>query len=237
MSFAGSLNNQYSFLQSAELLMRIVVACLCGAAFGFERSRRLKEAGVRTHLIVCATAALLMIVSKYAFADLEVGNYGVRGADDARIAAQVVSGISFLCAGVIIKVGGNIHGLTTAAGLWMTAAVGLALGAGLYFVGIFMVLIMIGSQFILHRVSYGNEGWSNSLLTVKAAPSISVKQELDSFLERMDGQSELLHVLYGKEANEYQFHVRTKKMLYEEQWQDFFNAHDKILEIDYTARI
>lgn len=232
----GLFRIQYSLLQSAELILRIFVACLCGAAFGAERSHRLKEAGVRTHLIVCATAALLMIVSKYAFADLAVGDYGVRGADDARIAAQVVSGISFLCAGVIIKVGGNVRGLTTAAGLWMTAGVGLAVGAGLYFVGIFMVLIIIGSQYILHRFSLGNDYWVSSNITIRAVPALRAKEELDAFLASMGGQSELFRVLYGKEENVYYFQVRTKNEICERQWQDFFEGHDKIREIDYTAR-
>ena len=99
---------------------------------GFERSKRLKEAGVRTHCMVAFGAALMMIISKYGFADLTEGNiflYGTRGADASRIAAQVVSGIGFLGAGVIFKTGISIKGLTTAAGLWTTSAIGMALGA------------------------------------------------------------------------------------------------------------
>ena len=100
-----------------EFFIRIVLAAILGALVGLERSKRQKEAGVRTHCIIACTSALFMILSKYAFVDL-VGVAGLRGADPARIAAQVVSGISFLGAGVIFKNGNSIRGLTTAAGMW-----------------------------------------------------------------------------------------------------------------------
>ena len=118
-----------------EFFIRIVLAAILGALVGLERSKRQKEAGVRTHCIIACTSALFMILSKYAFVDL-VGVAGLRGADPARIAAQVVSGISFLGAGVIFKNGNSIRGLTTAAGMWGTAAVGMAIGAGMYWVGL-----------------------------------------------------------------------------------------------------
>ncbi|MDE7243896.1 MAG: MgtC/SapB family protein [Oscillospiraceae bacterium] len=149
------LNSQFSVWQNLDFFLRIVVSCICGACIGFERSRRYKEAGIRTHIIVCFAAALMMIVSKYGFADLTMPEgaafNGTRGADPARIAAQVVSGISFLGAGVIFKHGVSIRGLTTAAGLWATAGIGLAIGAGLYSVGIFATVLMLILQTIMHR--------------------------------------------------------------------------------------
>ena len=125
-----------------EFFIRIVLAAVLGALVGLERSKRQKEAGIRTHCIIACTSALFMILSKYAFVDL-VSVDGLRGADPARIAAQVVSGISFLGAGVIFKNGNSIRGLTTAAGMWGTAAVGMAIGAGLYWVGLILSLIHI----------------------------------------------------------------------------------------------
>ena len=97
-------------------LIRVLVATLCGGAIGLERTKRLKEAGIRTHCLVCCASALIMIVSKYAFADLSVGDaffFGDRGADPARIAAQVVSGISFIGLAVIYRNGSTLKGLTT----------------------------------------------------------------------------------------------------------------------------
>lgn len=105
-------------------IVRILFAALCGFVIGFERKTRSKEAGIRTHTIVALGACLMMVISKYAFWD-ESGKY-----DGARIAAQIVSGIGFLGAGMIVYSKGTLHGLTTAAGIWATAGVGMAIGAG-----------------------------------------------------------------------------------------------------------
>ena len=150
--------DDYSWLQYGEFALRFLVACICGATIGFERSMRLKEAGVRTHLIVCCAAALVMIVSKYGFSDLggETASAlaGVRGADPARIAAQVISGVSFLGAGVIFHNGNAIKGLTTAAGLWATAGIGIALGSGMYVMGIFATIVITIMQLVIHRFTH-----------------------------------------------------------------------------------
>ena len=153
-----------------DFFLRILVACVCGAIIGVERSWRLKEAGVRTHLLVSCTAALFIIVSKYGFSDLTgTGGSlfaGDRGADPSRIAAQVVSGISFLCAGVIFKQGHVVKGLTTAAGLWATAGVGLALGAGMYPLGIFTTAVILAIQLIMHRMPVHNDQYQNSHIDI-----------------------------------------------------------------------
>ena len=134
---------------SLELILRIFISCLCGAIIGLERTVRLKEAGIRTHTIVALGAALMMTVSKYGFYDM-ITELGVN-VDGSRIASCVVTGISFLGAGVIFVRGNSIKGLTTSAGIWATAGIGLALGAGMYFVGISAALVLILVHFILHR--------------------------------------------------------------------------------------
>lgn len=155
------MNGQFTILQYIDFFFRLVVACLCGASIGFERSKRLKEAGIRTHVIVCCAAALMMLVSKYAFTDMTdlAGTMynGTRGTDPARIAAQVVSGISFLGAGVIFKHGSSVKGLTTAAGIWATAGIGLAVGAGMYVLGVGATLIIAVVQIIMHRITVAND--------------------------------------------------------------------------------
>ncbi len=160
-TFIEYFNSQFSALQEIDFFARILLACLCGACIGFERSKRLKEAGIRTHIIVCCAASLLMIVSKYGFADLTdaagIVFNGTRGADPARIAAQVVSGISFLGAGVIFKNGNTIKGLTTAAGIWATAGIGLAIGSGMFVVGIFSTAVIAVLQIIMHRFTVGGD--------------------------------------------------------------------------------
>ena len=94
-----------------EYVLRIIIAGICGAVIGYERKSRLKEAGVRTHFIVALASALMMIVSKYGFSDLSEGTTGIRGADPARIAAAIVSGVGFLGAGAIFVRKQIIQGL------------------------------------------------------------------------------------------------------------------------------
>lgn len=155
------LNSQFSLEQNLDFFIRIIVACLCGAFIGIERSKRSKGAGIRTHIIVCCAAALMMVVSKYGFADMTDPSGadfpGIKGADSARIAAQVVSGISFLGAGVIFKHGNAVRGLTTAAGLWATAGIGLAIGAGMYPLGIFTTVIIAIVQAVMHKLFVGGD--------------------------------------------------------------------------------
>ena len=150
MTLLNYLNSQFSAAQNLDFCLRVVIAAVFGGILGFERSRRFKSAGVRTHIVVCCTACLMMIVSKYGFADLTgpdgASFNGTRGADSARIAAQVVSGISFLCAGVIFKDGGSIKGLTTAAGIWLTAGLGLALGAGMVVTATFALVFLYAGR-------------------------------------------------------------------------------------------
>lgn len=134
-------------------LIRIMLSCLCGGAIGIERTLRQKDAGFRTHVIVALGASLIMIVSKYGFIDI-LQYEGLR-ADASRIASNVVTGISFLGAGMIFVKGTNIKGLTTAAGIWSTAAVGMAIGCGLYITGVVSTVIIIVIQILFHTFLIG----------------------------------------------------------------------------------
>lgn len=188
MTFAQLFDTHFSLVQYGEFALRIVVAGICGAFIGLERSRRFKEAGLRTHLIVCSAAALMMIVSKYGFADLtdELGNMfsGTRGADPARVAAQVVSGVGFLGAGVIFHNGNSVKGLTTAAGLWATAGIGIAIGSGMYLLGIFTTAIIAISQAMLHKhgSTFDNVSTNQLRFTVKNTEEFrtAIQEYIDS---------------------------------------------------------
>ncbi len=147
-SFFGSFT--FSFF------LRIVISCICGGIIGYERTRRLKEAGIRTHIIVALGAALMIIVSKYAFLDVAI--FDEVNVDASRVASNIITGISFLGAGVIfIRKNLSIRGLTTAAGIWATAAVGMAVGAGMYVVGLFATAVIIIVQYSLHKWCIGIE--------------------------------------------------------------------------------
>jgi putative Mg2+ transporter-C (MgtC) family protein len=115
-----------------EVLGRVALAAALGAVLGFERELREREAGLRTHLLVSVGSALFTIVSAYGFREFLTSGATVVRADPTRIAAQIVTGIGFLGAGAIIRQGLAVRGLTTAATLWVVAAIGLAAGAGYY---------------------------------------------------------------------------------------------------------
>lgn len=132
-----------------EFLLRLALAAVCGGAVGLEREIRLKEAGVRTHLIVCFASCMMMIVSKYGFADV-MGSPAV-SIDPGRIAAGLVTAIGFLGAGTIFARSRGITGLTTAAGLWATVGIGMTTGAGMYVLSIFSTGFIVVVQAILHR--------------------------------------------------------------------------------------
>jgi len=130
-------------------ILRMFVAGVCGFVIGFERKNRAKGAGIRTHFMVAMAAALMMIVSMYSFND-PIFPEGVRVADPTRIAAQIVSGVGFLGAGMIFVHKNTISGLTTAAGIWATAGIGMAIGAGMYVIGIVATMLVLFAQIILH---------------------------------------------------------------------------------------
>lgn len=147
----------------AQVILRLVAAALCGIAIGLERELRAKEAGVRTHFLVCFGSALFMVVSVYGFLSMTdptlveatskintlARAQDFRRFDQARIAAQIVSGIGFIGAGTIMVNRGNITGLTTAAGLWVVAGIGMAIGCGLYVIGgVATVFVLIGLELL-----------------------------------------------------------------------------------------
>lgn len=135
----------------ATFFLRLLIACICGGMVGYERTNRGKGAGIRTHLIVALASALMMLVSKYGF--LDMAEFGaMKASDGSRIAAQVVSGVGFLGAGMIYFNGRHsVKGLTTAAGIWATSGIGLAIGAGMYSIGILTSLLIVTMQILLHK--------------------------------------------------------------------------------------
>lgn len=133
-----------------NFFLRVTLSGLLAGIIGLERELRSKDAGLKTHFLVGIGSAIIMIVSKYGFYDV-LGKSGI-SLDPSRVAAQVVSGISFLGAGTIILEKHYIKGLTTAAGIWATSGIGLAIGAGMYSIGIFStVLVLVGLE-ILDRI-------------------------------------------------------------------------------------
>lgn len=172
----GGITLSYVTIQ-LEYMLRIIVAGFMGLLIGCERKNRNKSAGVRTHAIVAIGSALIMVVSKYGFPDIP-------GSDGSRVAAQVVSGVGFLGAGVIFVRNNLVNGLTTAAGMWATAGVGLALGAGQYIVGILSAILIIVMQMLTHRITYFAQVASCGYIRLTIAQKAGAVKNMEEFLEK-----------------------------------------------------
>lgn len=157
------------------MIFRLVVAGFLGGLIGLEREFRAKEAGVRTHFIVALGSALFMIISEFAFDGKQH--------DAARVAAQVVSGIGFIGAGVIIFQRNVVRGVTTAAGLWVAAAIGLACGDGMYPVAIAAAVLTVSCLEMMHFV---NLHYSEKVVDMTLVPD--KPYDLPSLPEKLKNQ-------------------------------------------------
>ncbi|MBE5251693.1 MgtC/SapB family protein [Mixta mediterraneensis] len=153
-----------------DMLIRIALAGVLGGLIGMERQMRAKEAGLRTHILVAIGSTMFMLVSKYGFADM-LDNHHV-ALDPSRIAAQVVSGMGFLGAGTIIIQKQIVKGLTTAAGLWVTAAIGLVIGSGMYEIGIYGTVLALVVLEVFRRISHFLIGRHHTIMVLLKAKSV-----------------------------------------------------------------
>ena len=164
------------------LIARVIVATFCGMLIGWEREKRLKSAGLRTHMLVALASALMMIISKYGF--LDVVYLSSVQVDASRMASGVVQAIGFLGAGVIFVKRDNIIGVTTAAGLWATVGIGLAIGCGFYAIGISCTVLILVIQYLMHKQEHNtfitNTGSITINLTKHDLTLTDVKKKLDS---------------------------------------------------------
>ena len=221
--------------QNLDFCLRLLLSCICGGAIGIERSRHFKEAGVRTHIIVCMGAALAMIVSKYGFADLALGDGsffpGTKETDPARIAAQVISGISFLGAGVIFKREGLVRGLTTAAGIWITAAIGLAVGSGLLLVGLFTAIVVCVLQVLMHKFIFGPDAYATNQLHFTVKNGYEFNHALTEQLREWDGT--VLESAFARNqedgTTDYDLTVRRRKEISYSEMKEFIAKHEEII--------
>lgn len=199
-------------LYQLEWILRLLVSAICGGAVGYERKVRLKTAGIRTHMLVAVGSALFMIISKYGFFDL-MGRKTI-AIDPSRIAAQVVTGIGFIGAGAIITRNHKIDGLTTAAGLWATAAIGLAIGADMYVIGIAGTLIILITQTIVRRIKalkhYPNRSMIRLQVTITG--QLAEMNELPARLKEIGGLDSKMRIIeYKPDSFSLEMQVRLKR--------------------------
>jgi len=193
-----------------DMILRLVLGFLAGGIIGLERSRRRQVAGLRTHILIATGATLLMLLSIYIPQQINPER-----SDPGRIAAQVVSGIGFLGAGAIIRLGNSIRGLTTAASLWFVAAVGLAVGAGMYLVaaaaetlGIITLMFLYvfekkyfpAERLKIMEISYKTNP-INSAETMEIIKNAKIRVHSTDFNQGSDKKETKLRLLIGIPAN------------------------------------
>lgn len=213
-------------LEQLELVLRLIVAGVCGCLIGYERKNRLKEAGVRTHIIVALGAALIMVISKYAFQD----GYS----DPTRIASQIVSGIGFLGAGMIFVKKQAISGLTTAAGVWTTAGIGMAIGAKLYFIGTAATVLVLVVQVLLHR----NYKWFHLPMSEQVNITFSESNDSISYVQEKFAQHniEIINLKAEKLGNgllEVELYVKLPHNFDISKLMDLFKDNPHIKSIEF----
>ena len=177
-------------------ILRMIVACACGVMIGLERRNRSKEAGVRTHCVVACASALMMIISKYGFADTVIGENGVRGADGARI--------------------------------WATSGVGLAIGAGMYVVGITATVIIIAAQILLHKNFRWLKNSKSKRLVIK---NVNIKGYQAYMTSLLAENGVVVHDVYiekNEDSNSYTFIIELPQNVSEEQITDLVDFKCKL---------
>ena len=183
----------------------------------------------------------MMIVSKYSFVDLVDllgGTYdGTKGADPSRIASQVVNGISFLGAGVIFKHGSSIRGLTTAAGVWTTAGIGLAIGAGMYPVAIFATVLVGGLQILMHWHTFGADAYITNRLQFTIERNENFPTALDEFLHKHKAHIIESKVTYDEHNGDatYEMIVRSPRDITMNEVNNFLQSVSAVRSVDYMA--
>ena len=202
-----------SFFGQYELFIRLLFACLCGAIIGLERSIRRKDAGIKTHIILALGAALFMIVSQYGFSDLELSpEYR---ADASRIASNIVTGVSFLCAGVIFVRGASVKGLTTATGIWATAGIGVAAGAGMYDITIFATLLLMILQLALAGPSAKIETHYSIEVELTLPNNVNINEIVDNVSKITKARPYSIKVTKSGEMNTYKLHFNIQHTINE----------------------
>lgn len=193
----------------AGAITKLILSMLLGAIIGIERRRKGQIAGMRTFALISMGATLAMLISIY----IPQVYFGLKNGDPGRIAAQVVSGIGFLGAGAIIQMKGSVRGLTTAAGIWMAACIGLAVGAGMYLISIIATLLIIFVLVNIERIEMRhNFLWETKIIQLKANGILYDVQSVRDIIEANDVHisDEYMKFDYENQMTIVNFMVRSK---------------------------
>ena len=214
---------------TTELILRISIAAILGGIIGLERNYRAKEAGFRTHFLVALGSALFMVISQYGFT-FEMTEGPKVSFDPSRIASQVVTGIGFIGAGTIIFQKHVVKGLTTAAGVWVTAAIGLACGAGMYAIATAATLFVLICLEILSVlvIRFGTRNISLTFTTTDKADITATASRLKQDSIRIFNYS--IKEQRTQEGIRYKvaMEVKVRRSQYEKKMTDFLNEFDGV---------
>lgn len=207
-----------------EYFIRILLAGICGSVIGLERRKRFKDAGIRTHLILAIGCAVIMIVSKYAFSD-------TLDYDAARVASNIITGVGFLGAGVIFVKSGSVRGLTTAAGIWTTAAIGMAIGAGFYLLGIAVTILLVVIQLLLYRLVPALESIEVAELLIKAKRTPDILEKIKAELDKNNIFISTMKIKKHETELDIRFSVKVQKDHSLQGLFELLSAYDEVIEI------
>lgn len=195
-------------------ILRIIVAGICGIIIGLERKSRAKEAGIRTHCIVACASCLMMIISKYGFFDLQFS--GDFKFDPSRMAQGIVTGVGFLGAGMIYFQRGMLIGLTTASGIWAVSGIGMAIGSGMYVIGISATAIILIVQLLFHhRNKITNHTKEKNLSLYKVSES-DFQNKVERILADYDIMINDVSIKKYEGMYDYVFHIEMDEDMKEE---------------------
>lgn len=216
-----------------ELFLRLLFACFCGGVIGLERSVRRKDAGIKTHIILALGAALFMIVSQYGFGDLNLSpEYR---ADASRIASNIVTGVSFLCAGVIFVRGASVKGLTTATGIWTCAGIGMAAGAGMYLITILATALILIIQLLLAGPSAKIETHYSIEIDLSLPRSVSVDDIVSEISSIIKSTPHSIQLTKSDELNVYKLQFNICRTVNEKELIQTLSKKDCINNISWHA--
>lgn len=223
----------HSIVGQHELFVRLLFACFCGGIIGFERSVRRKDAGIKTHIILALGAALFMIVSQYGFTDLNLSpEYR---ADASRIASNIVTGVSFLCAGVIFVRGASVKGLTTATGIWTTAGIGIAAGAGMYAITLFATCLIIVIQLLLAKVSAKIETHYSLEVEVRMPEKVEVDDVVTGLAAMIGVAPHSIKLNKEGETKLYKLHFNIVHTVNERELMQKLSENEYVLNVSWNA--
>ena len=202
------------------LLLRMAMALLAVFIIGSERENKNKSAGMRTHTVVCLGACLAMIISKYGFYDVD--HY-----DAARVAAQIVSGVGFLGAGVIFVKNNGVTGLTNAAGIWNTSIIGMAFGSGMYFLGVIATSFIVFFQsYMFPKEIFQKHTQYTALIESRNSNIIG---KIESYVEENNVHKKGYNLRYKEEKFLLNFHIYPKD---QEELANFINFLENDLHVE-----